>query len=300
MLKLENVSKYIENKKIIDNISFEVSPGKIFGFLGPNGAGKSTTMKMICGLIKADKGTILINNINISKYRIKAISNLAALIEIPKLYEYLSAKENLMQLARLDDISELEVDKTLKLVGLSEKQNNKVKTYSLGMKQRLGIAQVLMGNKKLLILDEPTNGLDANGIVEFRNTIKKIVKEKNVTIFISSHKLDEIEKLCDTIAFIDSGKIKSIESINVNQNSINKLYIYTKCIDECSKVLKASKKISKLASFNEGIVVEYDSNCFKEILNVLIKNNINFSDIKRKEKTLEDRYLDLIGDDSND
>ncbi|WP_143316487.1 ABC transporter ATP-binding protein [Clostridium sp. HBUAS56017] len=207
MLSLTNVTKYFNGTEVLNNINLNVKEGEIFGFLGPNGAGKSTTMKIICGLLNPDKGTVLINNKDIVKARTSALSELSALIESPKMYPYLSAVENLKQICRLDNIPLSDLADTIDLVGLKGKENEKVKNYSLGMKQRLGIAQVIMGNKKLWILDEPTNGLDANGVIEFRNMIKKLRKEKGVTIFISSHKLDEMERICDKVAFIHAGEI---------------------------------------------------------------------------------------------
>lgn len=299
MLKLTNVSKNFHGVKVLKNITLEVKKGEIFGFLGPNGAGKSTTMKIICGLLEPDEGTITINSKDIVKDRVSALNELSALIESPKMYPYLSAIENLKQICRLDNIPLSNIAETIDLVGLKGKENEKVKNYSLGMKQRLGIAGVIMGNKKLWILDEPTNGLDANGVIEFRNMIKKLRKEKGVTIFISSHKLDEMQKICDKVAFTHAGEIKSIEYIN-GQDKNSSLKIFTNDLTKCLTACEKLDYIEKVEKFTCGIRLEYTHEHFNDILNELVKNKINVTNIKKEEKTLEERYLDIIGGVKND
>lgn len=299
MLTLTNVSKYFHGVKVLNNINLDVKEGEIFGFLGPNGAGKSTTMKIICGLLNPDQGTILINNKDIVKDRSCALSELSALIESPKMYPYLSAVDNLKQVCRLDDIPLNDIKKTIDLVGLNGKENEKVKNYSLGMKQRLGIAQVIMGNKKLWILDEPTNGLDANGVIEFRNMIKKLRKEKGVTIFISSHKLDEMQRICDRVAFIHSGEIKSIEDINEDDKNCS-LKIFTEDSSKSLTIFSNLDYIKKAEEFESGIRLEYQDEHFNDILTELVNNKITVTNICKEEKTLEERYLDIIGGVQND
>ncbi|WP_243121067.1 ABC transporter ATP-binding protein [Clostridium autoethanogenum] len=226
VLRLENLSKSIGKREIVKNLNLSVKEGEIFGFLGPNGAGKTTTIKMIVGFLKPTDGKIYINGKDIKNSRISSISNMAAMVEAPDMYPYLTGDQNLRQLARLDgDISQSQIDEAVKLAGLSDRINDKFKKYSLGMKQRLGIAQVLMGNKKIWILDEPTNGLDPSGMIHFRNLFKKYSREKKVTIFISSHILGEMESMCDRVAFLNEGEIKGIEDVNNMKGNLEKRYL---------------------------------------------------------------------------
>ncbi|MDQ0150396.1 ABC transporter ATP-binding protein [Eubacterium multiforme] len=298
MLKLRGIYKKIHNKEILKDLNLEVKENEIFGFLGPNGAGKSTTMKIICGLIKPDKGEVLINNININENRIEALKNLGALIESPKIYSFFSARENLMQIARIEKINENEVDKVLDLVGLKYTNSLKVKNFSLGMKQRLGIAQAIIGNKKILILDEPTNGLDANGVIEFRNMLKTLVKTKNISVFISSHKLDEIEKICDEVAFLENGTIKSIQSI---KNQLCKEILISSQIYNIENLIKNNNlKLINFEISNEKIKIICENKRLTSFLSFLINNDINLSSIIIKEKSLEEKYLNLMEGDYND
>ncbi|MCI2039513.1 MAG: ABC transporter ATP-binding protein [Clostridium luticellarii] len=226
VLKLQNISKNIGKNKIIKDLSLTINQGEIFGFLGPNGAGKTTTIKMIVGFLKPTSGKIYVYGRDILQHRIESIKNMAAMVESPDMYPYLTGLENLKQLARLDrNIDENNIINALEEVGLKDKMNQKFKTYSMGMKQRLAIAQVLLGNKKLWLLDEPTNGLDPSGIIHFRNLFKKYASKRGVTIFISSHILGEMEVLCDKIAFIKDGRIKGIQDMCKLHGKLEDRYI---------------------------------------------------------------------------
>ncbi|WP_242218612.1 ABC transporter ATP-binding protein [Bacillus cereus group sp. BfR-BA-01380] len=212
-IEVTAVSKSLKKRKIINNATFEILQGDICGFIGPNGAGKTTIMKMITGLIKPDEGSIFVNGIDIQKDREKALFGIGAIIEIPVFFEYLSGRKNLKNLARLNfgmnRKEQLEkVEEVLKIVGLSDRGNDKVKTYSLGMKQRLGIAQALLNNPSIIILDEPANGLDPVGMKELRELIIDLKTRFGITFFISSHLLDELQKICTKYVFIKEGNIK--------------------------------------------------------------------------------------------
>lgn len=205
ILKTENLEKSFKNLKVVDNISFSLEKGDVFGFIGPNGAGKTTTIRMILGLLKMDKGTIYINGHSIRDEYYEAVSSVGALVEGPAFYEYMSAEENLMSFGSYSGgITKAKVKELLKLVGLEDRGKDKVKTFSLGMKQRLGIAQALLNDPELLILDEPTNGLDPNGIKDIRNLIKKL-SDQGKTIFISSHILSEVQNVCNKISIVKNG-----------------------------------------------------------------------------------------------
>ena len=190
VLKCNKICKNFGKKRILTDVSFEVDSGDILGFIGPNGAGKTTTIKLILGLNKIDSGNILINDLDIEKDFEKAIMNVGAIVENPDLYMYLSGYDNLKLIKNMyKNISDDDVNNVIKQVKLEERIKDKVSKYSLGMRQRLGIAQALLHNPTLLILDEPTNGLDPEGIKELRDLLKKLAKEKNMAILLSSHNL---------------------------------------------------------------------------------------------------------------
>ncbi|WP_330412660.1 ABC transporter ATP-binding protein [Romboutsia lituseburensis] len=193
-------------------MNFEIKEGDICGFVGPNGAGKTTLIRIITGLIKPTKGAIYINNYDVNIKRKEALLSLGAIVEAPIFFEYLTGEQALLNLSLLNlDYTKKQreeiVKESLKIVGLYERRNEKISTYSLGMKQRLGIAQSLLNNPKIIILDEPANGLDPMGMIELRELILKLNKDKNITFFISSHLLDELQKICDKLVIIKEGSL---------------------------------------------------------------------------------------------
>ncbi len=208
ILEVKNLKKSYNNKRVLDIDSLEIEEGSIYGLIGKNGAGKSTLMKLILGLVKKDDGVIKVFNKELnSKNQKDSNKNLGALIENPSFYDHLTGYENLEIICKLKGIKKEEISKTLDLVGLNNVGKKKAKNYSLGMKQRLGIAMALIGSPKLLILDEPINGLDPQGIEEMRNLFKNIVNNTSTSILISSHILDEIEKISSHIGILKDGKL---------------------------------------------------------------------------------------------
>ncbi|MBU3217973.1 ABC transporter ATP-binding protein [Clostridium estertheticum] len=207
VLKVDNLSKTYKNIKVVDNINLNVKEGTIYGFLGPNGAGKSTTIRMILGLIKATSGTVKLFGDDIPENRIKVLKRIGAIVESPSYYGHLSAYDNLKIWSELKGVNSNKIIEVLKLLNLSEAKSKKVNNFSLGMKQRLGIAQALIGDPDFLILDEPTNGLDPMGIREIRNLLISLAKDFNKTIFISSHILSEMELIVDDVGIINKGKL---------------------------------------------------------------------------------------------
>ena len=215
VLKCENLYKKIGKKDILKGISLEVKKGEIVGFIGPNGAGKTTTIKLILGLQKITKGNSYINGYSITEDFVKAIENVGAIVESPDLYMYLSGYDNL-KLAQncYKNITNDRIEEVVKIVGLENRIHDKVSKYSLGMKQRLGIAQAILHKPNLLILDEPTNGLDPEGIIEIRNLLKHLSHNENIGILISSHNLSELENICDKVYITKNGEI--IEETNID------------------------------------------------------------------------------------
>lgn len=295
VLEVENLKKSLGKREIIKNISFSIEEGEIFGFLGPNGAGKTTTIRMLVGLIHPNEGSIKICGYDLKKDTEKALKEVGAVVENPELYKYLTGRENLMQIARIRKIPKESVEETIKLVGLENRIDDKVRKYSLGMKQRLGLAASLLSNPKLLILDEPTNGLDPSGILDFREVVKKAAKEKGMAVFISSHILSEVQHLCDRVAFINHGTIKSVENV-VNDSMKTDTDIIclnlTKEID--LNLLKNIEYIKSVRKSEDGIEIILLSNTTPKLIKYLVDNNFEIEEIYKIRKGLEQRYMELV------
>lgn len=221
VLEVKDLSKKFKKFTAVDNITFQLNSGEILGFLGPNGAGKTTTIKMITGLIKSSSGTINICNYDINKNFEEAMKNVGAIVETPHLYEYMTGMDNINYFSSLcPNATPEHIEKCIKLSGLKNRLNDKVKNYSLGMKQRLGLTVALLNNPKLLILDEPTNGLDPIGIKSLREFLKDLAHNKGLAVLVSSHILTEMELLCDKVLIITDGKMRCIKSMDeINKTS---------------------------------------------------------------------------------
>lgn len=293
VLEVQNLRKRIGKAEIIKDISFAIHQGEIFGFLGPNGSGKTTTIKMLVDLISMDNGTIKILGYDIKKNREAALEHIGAVVENPELYSYLSGYENLMQIARIRGISKDRIEEVIQLVGLEGRIKDKMKKYSLGMKQRLGLAAALLSDPKLLILDEPTNGLDPNGIIELRNILKRLAKEKGMAVFVSSHILGEIQNLCDTVAFIEAGVITSVESMTMVQKSLF-FIVETKKEENTSKLLQAMDSIVSVKENEVGYLIELSDGKPSKVLKDMIDKGIEVDSFSRHLKELEERYLEVI------
>ena len=297
VLSVRNVKKVIGKKTLVENISFDVNQGEVFGFLGPNGAGKTTTIRMLVGLIKATEGTISIGGYNIKENFREAMRQIGSIVENPELYTYLTGWENLKQFARmLGGISDERILEIAKMVHLDERIHDKVKTYSLGMKQRLGIAQALLGNPKLLILDEPTNGLDPAGIREMREFIHKLVKEENMSVFISSHLLSEVQMICDRVAIIHKGKMITVAPIEelIKTASDRVEWIVTP-ISRALELLKTSKEIREISIDDERLLCRMDIATISAWNKRFVENGIDVHSVKELVFTLEDLFIELTG-----
>ncbi len=296
ILSVKNFSKSFGKRKAVDGLSFDIKTGEIFGFLGPNGAGNSTAIRAMLSLIKPDSGDIEIFNKSVRKYHNSALQGVGALVERPDFYEYLSARKNLSLLAVMDKVSKTRIDEVLKIVGLADRGNDKVKAFSQGMKQRLGIAQALLSNPKLLILDEPTNGLDPRGMKEVRDLIRKLTKE-GITILLSSHLLHEVEQVCTTMAIINLGKLIKIGSVHdlLNEADTFITEIKVKPIIKARKILKDSKFISSVEENNGVFKVKIANKDLGQLTRDLVKADIDVSAIIPRT-SLEDYFLSLTGD----
>ncbi len=246
---------------------------------------------MITGLIKKDAGDIVINGIDAVKNHDVAMNYVGAIVEVPSFYEYMSGMENLKLYARLRNIKKEQILKIVKLVKLENKIYEKVKKYSLGMKQRLGLAVSLLHSPKLLILDEPTNGLDPEGIRELRELLKKIAHEDNVAVFVSSHLLSEMQLMCDKVAIINNGKIVKVESMDSIKNESN---IYEFNVSDIDMAQKYIGKIAKCEKKQNKLIVFYDGK-ISDILKLLIENEIEVVSFEKKENMLEEKFLSMTG-----
>lgn len=296
VLEVNNVYKKLGKRQIIKGISFSIKEGEIFGFLGPNGAGKTTTIRMLVGLIATDSGSISICGNDILSDKVKALSNVGAVVENPEMYTYLTGRQNLNMIADIKKIPRKDVEEIVKLVNLSERIDDKVGKYSLGMKQRLGLASALLSKPRLLILDEPTNGLDPTGIIDFREIVKKAVKETKAAVLISSHILSEVQQLCDTVAFINHGEIKVVESISEDnaQNETETLTIVTKNSSNVSETLNDMKVVRQVSNEDNVFTVIADRDSSNHIIRELVSQNIDIYEIYKKHSGLEQRYMELV------
>lgn len=226
---IENLTKTYKNHRGIQDINLEINRGEIFGFLGPNGSGKSTTMKIMVGLMQADMGDVYINDHSISKDYEKAMSKVGCIIESVTPFSYLTAYENMKLCGRFhNDVNDLRIDECLKIAGLIKYKNEKIKNYSLGMKQRLGISMAILPNPEILILDEPLNGLDVEGMVDMRKLILKLSQEQKTTFFISSHLIHDIELTCNKVGILYGGRLLAVDTtqnILKNYSSLENYYL---------------------------------------------------------------------------
>ena len=289
ILKCENLNKKFGKKQILKNVSLEVNEGDILGFIGPNGAGKTTTIKMILGLQSIDSGNVYINNYNIKKEYEKAIEKVGAIVENPDLYMYLTGYENLKLIQNLyKNVSKERINEVVKLVKLNTRINDKVSKYSLGMRQRLGIAAALINKPNLLILDEPTNGLDPEGIKELRDILKKLAQKENVGIIISSHNLSELESFCNKIVIIKNGEIVEENKLS-DFKKIEESYIIE--VDNITKI-----KEIEFEKINENnIRIHVNKKEIPAIIKKLVENNIKIYTVREETITLEDAFLKRTG-----
>lgn len=295
VIETKNLTKKYGNSTVVDNINLHVPKGKIYGLLGRNGAGKTTTMKMMLKLIKVTGGNINLFGANFRNNNI--YKKIGSIIETPGFYQNLTARDNLKLLAKLHgNITDKEVQEALEIVGLHKEDKKTFSNFSLGMKQRLGIAAAIMHNPELLILDEPINGLDPIGISEIRSFLLSLSHDKGVTIFISSHVLSEIEQIADVIGVMNNGKL--VEEVNILELQEKlKHYIEITVSDTklAEKVLRDNFSIKDYSIIDNTIYI-YDKNkSISDINKSLVQNNISVTKLNPCKETLESYFENLIG-----
>lgn len=300
ILETHNLEKRYKDFKAISNLNMHIEKGAIYGLIGKNGAGKTTLIRLICGLQKPTNGTYSIYGISNQNKNIRDVrKRIGAIIESPSIYFDMTAEDNLKEqykiigLPSYDGLKEL-----LELVGLSKTGEKKAKNFSLGMKQRLGIAIALVGNPDFLVLDEPINGLDPEGIIEIRELILKLNKEKGITVLISSHYLDELSKIATHYGFVDKGRIiKEISNSELEKNCKKRIELKVNNVKECVKYLEEYRYNYEVVS--DKIVNIYDKVNVSELAVALSNRNCAINEFHEKEESLENYYMNLIGGGDN-
>ncbi|MED4727866.1 ABC transporter ATP-binding protein [Aneurinibacillus migulanus] len=298
VIQIRNLTKKIGRKKLVDSLTFDIKRGEVFGFLGPNGAGKTTTIRMMVGLMSATKGEVIIEGKSIAHEFEQAIQHVGAIVENPEMYKFLTGYQNLVHFANMvpGGIKKERIKEVIELVGLESRIRHKVKTYSLGMRQRLGVAQALLHKPSVLILDEPTNGLDPSGIRELRDYLRNLAQNEGISIIVSSHLLSEMELMCDRIAIIQNGKLIDVKRITelVQNNEEEITAIFT--VDQSQIAIELVKKhmVNAYISMTEnGFQIMIERERIPDIITLLTDNCVRIYEVKHITKTLEDKFLEM-------
>lgn len=293
ILAVSNLHKSFGSKKVIKGVNLLVSPGDVFGFLGPNGAGKTTLIRMLLGLVYPDQGAIKINGFDLKRDFKKAISSIGAVVEAPKFYPHLSGYQNIALIANLrKGITKDRITEVLDIVGLSKRGEDKVGTYSLGMKQRLGIAGALVHNPKVVLLDEPMNGLDPQGMVKIREMITHLSAHQKTTFIITSHLLNEIEQICNKIAILKEGQILAqgkVDELLCKKSEIVELY--TENSEQAFNSLQNAHYVRSISQFKDKLILEINKDCSGELTRFLVSRNIEVKYLIPKKQSLEDYFI---------
>ena len=298
-LSIKNITKIYGKKRAADGVTFDIFPGEIFGFLGPNGAGKTTVIKSVLGFIFPDEGEVFINGYNTKTDYEKAMSSVGGIVENPEMYLNLSARQNIEMYARLHgNIGKERIDEVLATVGLSARAKDLIKKYSLGMKQRIGLAQAMVHKPKLLILDEPTNGLDPTGIHQLRDILKKYAHEEGAAVMVSSHILSEMQLLCDRVGIINNGKLISVcsmEELNRQMNPTSRYSIKVSDTEQAARLLTEKGSVKEIETADDIISADIEEEQIASIVRLLVTNDVDISEVRKIESSLEDIFLQVTG-----
>ncbi|QOS98293.1 ABC transporter ATP-binding protein [Brevibacterium sp. JNUCC-42] len=294
VVKLENVTKRIAGKTLVRDLTFSVQRGEVYGFLGPNGSGKTTTIRMIVGLSSITEGEIYVEGYNIKKDRAKAMAHVGAIVENPELYGYMTGMQNMIHFARMavQPVPKERIHQIIDLVELSGAVNQKVKTYSLGMRQRLGIAQALLHNPSILILDEPTNGLDPAGIRQLRDYLRELAKRENIAVLVSSHLLSEVELMCDRALVIQEGQFIEEMIVNNQATEVKGLSVEFE-VENSQQAADILHDWTVEVMSDKLLLLQIEKSAIPIIVQRLVENNCPIYQIKIRTKSLEDRFLAL-------
>lgn len=294
ILECKKLCKNFGKKQVLKNVSFELDEGDILGFIGPNGAGKTTTIKLILGLQKISSGSVTINGFDIKKDFEKAIYKVGAIVENPDMYMYLTGRQNLKLIARLyKNITKERIEEVIEISGLKNRIDDKVSKYSLGMRQRLGIAASILHNPNVLILDEPTNGLDPEGIKELRLLLQKLAKEENMAIMISSHNLAELDSFCNKVCIIKNGEIVTSSNISDLKKQVsNNYYVFE--VDKVKDLYKILEE--KIEIINDNFFkVKLNKDDVPVFIKNLLDNDYKVYQVNELQVSLEDAFFEKTG-----
>ena len=296
VLETVKLAKNFRTRRAVDDLSLRVYEGDVYGFLGPNGAGKSTTIRMLTGLVRPNRGTARLLGFDVTTRHTDAMRNVGAIVETPAFYKYLSARENLSIFSRLSGgCDRRRIDQVLDTVGLLDRANDKVKVFSHGMVQRLGIAQALLPNPRLVILDEPTSGLDPQGMKDVRELILRLTKEEKITVFLSSHMLHEVEQVCNRVGVINRGKL--IAEGEVKELLRHEMDIVEFTVDDSTRaadILGRLDSLKVLRCEDGRVAVQSPAEFISEANRALVMGGLAVSAIVPKMMNLEDLFLKLV------
>jgi ABC-2 type transport system ATP-binding protein len=297
VLAAEHLTKSFGNRVAVSDVSFELGPGEVFGFLGPNGAGKTTTIRMLVGLARPDRGSVRIRGFDLARDYSRAMAHVGCIVESPDLYPYLTGRENLLHFARMLQNGAAErIAELARLVALEERLDDKVSTYSLGMRQRLGIAQALLGAPDLLILDEPANGLDPAGIREIRRLVRALASERGLSVFVSSHLLAEVEQMCDRVAIIHRGRTLATGPVSeLLSRSRSGYRIAARPLERAAETLQAVLPGAVERDGDEALVVSATADAIPGAVRALAAAGVEVFAVERRASTLEDVFLEVTG-----
>ncbi|PYI56401.1 ABC transporter ATP-binding protein [Paenibacillus flagellatus] len=297
VVQLRNVTKKIGSKTIVDRLSFDVPRGEVFGFLGPNGAGKTTTIRMMVGLMAMTEGEVLVNGISVNKRFEEAMRHVGAIVENPELYKFLTGYQNLLHFARMiPGITRERIDEAVALVKLDNRIHDKVKTYSLGMRQRLGVAQAILHKPDVLILDEPTNGLDPEGIRELRDYLRRLAKEEGTAVIVSSHLLSEMELMCDRVAVIQNGRLVDVRAIRdmvAPAEGNVEVAVVAAPADRAAQAAAEAIPGCVVGTDGSGFTASVPYDRIPELVRALVRADVLVYGVKAASKSLEDQFLEL-------
>lgn len=297
VLSIKHVSKHLGRRKILSDITLDVREGEIFGFLGPNGSGKTTTIKLILGLLRMESGEINICGYDNRKQFEEAMRCVGGIIENPEMYKYLTGRQNLEQYWRMyPELPRERIDEVVRLVRLESRIDDKISKYSLGMRQRLGIAQAVLHHPRILILDEPTNGLDPAGIKELRDVLKKLCREEGVAVFISSHMLSELQLMCDRVGIIDRGVTvgyRSLDADGMIEDTEHSHYTVETPDGEKAMSLLTAGAPCQSPAYDGVLTFDADHACVPEIMALLCREGVRVYGLTRQKKSLEDTFLEM-------
>ena len=286
VLSVNNVSKRAKDFQILNKVSFELGSGEIVGLIGPNGAGKTSIMKILVGLTRNYTGEV----------DLSGVRDIGCMIETPNFYPYNTGYQNLMYFAGLNGVGKKKVEELLELLGLKEAANKNVKAYSLGMRQRLGIAQALLKDPDVLILDEPTNGLDPEGIYEVREYIRKIANEKHITVLISSHLLGELEKMCHRAIIIKKGEVIRFMNFHEDEKEKQIIYVMESLDTEAAQKILQENGYQVVSQNEQEVRIRIGANEKNEVVKLLASHGVVMTGLYEACETLEDTFLELMKD----